>query len=228
MRAVVGLSAYEEPARWAAWATDAVLLHSWYPRSVRRAGGIPVLVPPQEPEAAATIVERLDAVVLTGGPDVDATLYNRTPHEANDPPRQERDAFEIALYRAARDAGVPVLGVCRGLQIMAVAEGGTLVQHLPEVSEVTHRLRLGTFVDHAAEFAPGSLAHSLFGASATVNSSHHQAVAEPGRLTVTGWAPDGTIEICEDPQARFLLGVQWHPEHMADTRLMEALLGAVE
>lgn len=228
MRSVVGLSAYEEPARWGAWDTDAVLLHSWYPAAVRRVGAVPVLLPPQEPEHAGAIVDRIDALVLTGGPDVDATLYNVTPHPDNDPPREERDAFEIALYRAARDAGVPVLGVCRGLQIMAVAEGGSLVQHLPDVSEVTHRIRLGTFVDHEATFEPGSLVQELLGDSGIVNSSHHQAVADPGRLRVTGWAPDGTIEVCEDPHARFLLGVQWHPEHMADTRLLEGLVGAVE
>lgn len=228
MRAVIGLSAYEEPARWSSWDTGAVLLHTWYPDAVRAVGAVPVLLPPQEPESVGVIVDRLDALVLTGGPDVDATLYNAVPHPANDEPRERRDAFEIALYRAARDAGVPVLGICRGLQIMAVAEGGALIQHLPEVSEVTHRLERGTFVDHEATFAPGSLAHDLFGDSCMVNSSHHQAVADPGRLQVTGWAPDETIEVCEDPAARFLLGVQWHPEHMTDTRLLEALAGAVE
>ena len=228
MRAVIGLSAYEEPAQWSSWDTDAVLLHSWYPDAVRAAGAVPVLLPPQEPEAVGVIVDRLDALVLTGGPDVDATLYNAAPHETNDDPRERRDAFEIAVYRAARDVGLPVLGICRGLQIMAVAEGGALIQHLPEVSEVTHRVERGTFIDHEATFEPGSLAHDLFGDRAVVNSSHHQAVADPGRLRVTGWAPDGTIEACEDPQARFLIGVQWHPEHMADLRLLQALVGAVE
>lgn len=228
MRAVIGLSAYEEPARWSSWDTEAVLLHSWYSDAVRDAGAVPLLVPPQPPEAAAVVVDRLDALVLTGGPDVDATLYNAAPHPANDAPRPTRDAFEVALYLAARDAGLPVLGICRGLQIMAVAEGGSLVQHLPDVSEVTHRFERGTFVDHEATFAPGSLAYELFGPTEIVNSSHHQAVADPGRLSITGWAPDDTIEVCEDPQARFLLGVQWHPEHMADTRLLEALVGAVE
>lgn len=228
MRAVVGLSAYEEPAQWSSWDTRAVLLHSWYSDAVRASGGVPLLVPPQEPEAAAVVVSRLDALVLTGGPDLDATLYNAAPHETNDEPREQRDTFELALYRAARDAGLPVLGICRGLQVMAVAEGGSLVQHLPDVSEVTHRLERGTFVDHEATFEPGSLAYELFGGDAVVNSSHHQAVADPGRLRVTGWAPDGTIEVCEDPAARFLLGVQWHPEHMNDRRLLDALLGAVE
>lgn len=228
MRRIVGLSAYEEPAQWGAWHTDAVLLHSWYPRAVRRAGGLPVLLPPQDPDAAPELLDRVDALVLTGGPDVDATLYNAAPHPDSDEPRDERDAFEIALYLAARDAGIPVLGVCRGLQVMAVAEGGSLVQHLPDVSDVTHRVRLGEFVDHEATFIEGSHIHDLLGASAVVNSSHHQAVADPGRLRVTGWAPDGTIEVCEDPRARFLLGVQWHPEHMDDSRLLEGLIGAVE
>jgi len=228
MRAVIGLSAYEEPAQWSSWDTEAVLLHSWYSDAVRAANAVPVLLPPQEPEAAAVIVDRLDALVLTGGPDVDATLYNAAPLETNDEPRSARDAFEIALYRAARDAGLPVLGICRGLQVMAVAEDGALIQHLPEVSDVTHRVERGTFVDHEATFLAGSLAHDLFGDSCVVNSSHHQAVADPGRLRITGWAPDQTIEVCEDPSARFLMGVQWHPEHMSDTRLLEALVGAVE
>ena len=182
MRAVIGLSAYEEPAQWSSWDTEAVLLHSWYSDAVRAANAVPVLLPPQEPEAAAVIVDRLDALVLTGGPDVDATLYNAAPLETNDEPRSARDAFEIALYRAARDAGLPVLGICRGLQVMAVAEGGALIQHLPEVSDVTHRVERGTFVDHEATFLAGSLAHDLFGDSCTV---HPPASPSSGR----SWSP---------------------------------------
>lgn len=222
---VIGLTAYVEPARWAAWHTDAVLLHSWYPEAVIRSGGIPVLLPPQQ-EAAAELVARVDALILTGGPDISATMYGQEPHPANDRPRHLRDEFEVALYRAARQADRPLLGVCRGLQIMAVAEGGRLAQHLPDVTELSHRVRLGAFTEHSATFRPGSLAHRLLGDQMVVNSSHHQAVADPGRLKVTGRAADDTIEACEAPGAGFALGVQWHPEHGGDVRLFQALVDA--
>jgi putative glutamine amidotransferase len=127
--------------------------------------------------------------------------------------------------------GLPVLGICRGLQVMAVAEGGALHQHLPDVvGDARHREAFGTFSEHGATFTPGSLAHSLVGADeALVNSSHHQAVSHAGRLTVTGWAADGTIEAAEDPAARFVVGVQWHPEQAQDevsARIFAALVAA--
>ncbi len=222
MRPVIGLTAYTEPAQWAAWHTDATLLHSWYPEAVIRSGGIPVLLPPQE-DAAAALVSRIDALVLTGGPDISATMYGQDPHPENDTPRHLRDEFEVALYRQARAAGTPILGVCRGLQIMAVAEGGYLTQHLPEVTDLAHRVRLGSFTEHMATFTPGSLLQRLLGDEMIVNSSHHQAVVDPGRLTVTGRAADGTIEACEAP-GEFTLGVQWHPEHGGDVRLFQALV----
>lgn len=226
VRPVIGLTAYVEPARWAAWHADATLLHSWYPEAVVRSGGIPVLLPPQQ-EAAAVLARRVDALILTGGPDISATMYGQEPHAANDRPRHLRDEFEVALYRAARQAGRPVLGICRGLQIMAVAEGGSLTQHLPDVSELSHRVKVGTFTEHPATFVPGSLVHSLLGDQMVVNSSHHQAVSDPGRLTVTGRAADGTIEACEAVGGEFALGVQWHPEYGGDVRLFQALVAAV-
>lgn len=225
MRPVIGLTAYVESARWVAWETDAALLHAWYPEAVIRSGGSPVLLPPQQ-EAAEQLASRIDALILTGGPDIAATLYGQDPHPTNDRPRHLRDEFEVALYRQVREAGKPVLGVCRGLQIMAVAEGGTLVQHLPDVSELSHRLRPGAFTEHGAKFAPGSLAYRILGSEMTVNSSHHQAVANPGRLTVSGRAADGTVEACEDPSSAFVLGVQWHPEYGGDVRLFQALVAA--
>ena len=225
MRPVIGLTAYVEPARWAAWHTDATLLHAWYPEAVIRSGGIPVLLPPQQ-EAAVELTGRIDALILTGGPDIAATMYGQDPHPANDRARHLRDEFEVAMYRGAREAGIPVLGICRGLQIMAVAEGGYLTQHLPDVTDLSHRIKVGTFTEHSAAFAPGSLAHALLGEEMVVNSSHHQAVADPGRLAVTGRAADGTIEVCEAPGAAFAIGVQWHPEHGGDVRLFQALVDA--
>ncbi|MCU0278692.1 MAG: gamma-glutamyl-gamma-aminobutyrate hydrolase family protein [Candidatus Nanopelagicales bacterium] len=225
MRPVIGLTAYVEPARWAAWHTDATLLHTWYPEAVTRCGGIPVLLPPQQ-DAATELVERVDALILTGGPDIAATMYGQEPHSANDRPRHMRDEFEVALYRTARDAGKPVLGICRGLQVMAVAEGGYLTQHLPDVTDLEHKSASEPFADHLARFMPGSLAHRLLGESLQVNSRHHQAVADPGRLVVTGLAEDDTVEACEVEGASFALGVQWHPEHGGDVRLFQALIAA--
>ena len=127
---------------------------------------------------------------------------------------------------------MPVLGICRGLQLMAVAHGGSLVQHLPDLGGSTlHTESGGAFVDHIAMFEVGSLACTLYGAGrVTVNSSHHQAVESAGDLSVTGWAEDGTVEVCEDPHADFCIGVQWHPEHPdrreADRPLITAFVDA--
>ncbi len=231
MPAVVGLSVYVEPARWGAWELPAALVPEWYVDLVRAAGARVVLLPP---DADAEAVDRLDGLVLVGGADLDARLYGEQPHESSDVPRTQRDQSELALYRRARELGMPVFGICRGLQVMAVAHGGSLIQNLPDVSGAElHRERPGAFVDHGATFAAGSLAGSLLGTDPiTVNSSHHQAVAAPGDLVVSGWAADGTIEACEDPTADFCLGVQWHPEHpdrrAADLPMVSAFVAAAE
>ena len=212
MPTVVGLSCYLEPARWGAWDLPAALIPEWYVDLVRAGGASVVLLPPDSEVAA---LNRLDGLVLVGGADLDASLYGASPHETADAPRTTRDASELALYRRARELGMPVLGICRGLQVMAVAHGGSLIQNLPDEPGVgVHRERPGDFVDHSATFVDGTLAATVLGnGPKTVNSSHHQAVASAGDLTVSGWADDGTIEACEDPSADFCLGVQWHPEH---------------
>jgi len=209
---VVAVSCYLEPARWGAWDLPAALVPAWYVDLLRAAGALVVLLPPDNDAGALT---RLDGLVLAGGADLDAGLYGEQSHESSDAPRTTRDESELALYRRARALEMPVLGICRGLQVMAVAHGGSLIQHLPDVPDArVHREHPGTFVDHAASFVEGSLAASLLGTGpVAVNSSHHQAVASPGDLTISGWADDGTIEACEDPSADFCLGVQWHPEH---------------
>jgi putative glutamine amidotransferase len=229
MAIVVGLTCYLEPARWGAWDLPAALIPEWYVDLVRAGGASVVLLPPDSDVAA---LDRLDGLVLAGGADVDARLYGEPAHGSADEPRTTRDASELALYRRARQLDMPVLGICRGLQVMAVAHGGSLVQHLPDVSGTTvHRERPGAFVDHDATFVEGSLAAALLGSGTqTVNSSHHQSVASPGDLTVSGWAEDGTIEACEDPTAAFCLGVQWHPEHpdrrAADLPMVAAFVAA--
>ena len=223
MRPVIGLTSYVEPATWSSWHTHAALSHAWYHEAVIRAGGTAVLLPPG-PDA--DVVSRLDALILTGGPDLAADLYGQQAHETNDEPRADRDSFELAAYRVARTRDLPVLGICRGVQVMAVAHGGSLTQHLPDVTALSHRHERGAFTEHRATFATGSLAQRILGDDLMVNSSHHQAVMNPGTLVVTGRAQDGTIEACEDPGAPFVLGVQWHPEYGADDRLFGALVMA--
>jgi putative glutamine amidotransferase len=219
---------YLEPAQWGAWSIPAALIPHWYLDLFERAGADLVLL---APGSRAEVVDRLDGLAIAGGADVDARLYGAEPDATADAPRESRDASELALYKRARERNIPVLGICRGLQIMAVAHGGSLHQNLPDISEMVHRERPGEFVDHDATFEPGSLiARTLGVTSAVVNSSHHQAVADAGDLTVTGRAPDGTVEVCEDPSAPFVVGVQWHPEHpdrrVTDAPLLQAFVAA--
>jgi putative glutamine amidotransferase len=226
---VIGLSCYLEPARWGAWELPAALIPQWYLDLFTAGGAVVVLLAPGiEPE----VLDRLDGLVMAGGADIDAARYGAEPHETADLPRTSRDQSELSLYRRARERGMPVLGICRGLQVMAVAHGGSLIQNLPDApGTIVHRERPGAFVDHGAQFVEGSLAASIFGsAPVVVNSSHHQAVESPGDLVVSGWADDGTIETCEDPSSDFCLGVQWHPEHPdrreADLPMVQAFVAA--
>ena len=231
MRPVIGVSCYGERAAWGAWDVDAVVLHRAYVDALEGAGAAVVVLPPigDEPSIDA-VLDRLDGLVLAGGADVNPADYGAVPHETSDRPRLDRDATERRLYRGARDRGLPVLGICRGMQVMAVESGGSLLQDLPsEGYGGTHRDRPGTFTEHGATFTEGSLVSRILGGmTATVNSSHHQAVADPGSLTVTGHADDGTIETLEEPDATFVLGVQWHPEMTDDRRLFDALVTACQ
>lgn len=229
--AVIGLTCYLEPAAWGAWNVEAAVLPRWYVDLVQQAGAQAVLLPPDlDPQA----LERLDGLLLVGGADVDARLYGAIPDVTADVPRESRDASELALYRRARELGMPVLGICRGLQVMAVAHGGALIQNLPDLPGAgVHRERPGEFVDHDATFVPGTLGGQIFGTDArTVNSSHHQAVVDPGSLTICARAEDGTIEACEDSSTDFCLGVQWHPEHpdrrSVDRPLLDAFVRAAD
>jgi gamma-glutamyl-gamma-aminobutyrate hydrolase PuuD len=224
---VIGITCYLEPAAWGAWEIRAAVLPHWYLDTF--ADAQVVLIPPTTDDA---MLDRLDGLVLVGGADVDARLYGAPPHETADAPRETRDASEILLYRGARRRGMPVFGICRGLQIMAVAHGGSLIQNLPDLQTGTvHRIKPAHFNEHGARLTDGSMIARLLGsADVVVNSSHHQAVERAGDLTVTGYAEDGTVEVCEDPSAQFCLGVQWHPEHpdrrVVDRPLVEAFLAA--
>jgi len=225
-RPIIGITAYVEPARWGVWDLRAVLVPESYVLMVREAGARAVVVPPDDADAP-DLIRRLDGLVLAGGADIAPQRYGAEPHERT-VTRPDRDGGELAVLTAALDADLPVLGVCRGMELLAVAYGGSLHQHLPDLlGTERHQPAPGVYGAHPARFAPGSRAAALYGATAEVNSYHHQAVEDPGGLTVTGWADDGVIEAAEDPARRFVLGVQWHPEADADVRPFAALVAAV-
>ncbi len=226
MRPLIGITTYREQARWESWDTSAVLLPATYPTAVDRAGGEPVLLPTGT--ASRAVVARLDGLVLSGGPDVDPARYgqDRGPHTGT--PRTDRDETEAGLLAAALDAGLPVLAVCRGMQLLNVVLGGDLVQHLPDVAGVgTHDGGPGEFADHQVRTVPGSAVAELVGNRVGAHCHHHQAVGVLApSLQVTATAEDGTVEAVERAGGGFCLGVQWHPEAGADGRLFEALVQA--
>jgi putative glutamine amidotransferase len=231
---LVGISSYAEPARWGPWHAPAALLPLSYAEQVAAAGGVPVLLPPLPGMTAA--VRRLDALVLSGGGDVDPAGYGAPPHPQTSRVQPGRDRAELDLLAAALAAGLPVLAICRGLQILNVLRGGTLRQHLPEAGG--HRAGPGTFGTHQVRVAPGSRLGRLHRAAVRppdaggelwldVPTAHHQAIGRLGAgLVATAWAADGTIEAVETAPAdgdAFLIAVQWHPEEGADPRLFRAL-----
>jgi putative glutamine amidotransferase len=225
MAPVIGITGYVEQTRYTAWHLRAALIPYWYVRQVADAGGLPVVLPPSP--GNTDLLDRLDGLILSGGADISPRLYRAAPHPATKGLRPDRDAGELPLAKAALRRGMPVLGVCRGMQLLAIAAGGTLHQHVPDlVGGTGHCPRRGSFGTHPVRLAPGSLVHTLLGEGEQVPTHHHQAVDDPGSLTVTGWADDGIVEAVEDPGRPFVLGVQWHPEAGDDPRLFEALVAA--
>lgn len=222
---LIGITAYGERATYGVWQHDAVLLPRTYPDAVIAAGGLPVLLPPRVEAAAA--VERLDAVVLSGGPDVDPARYAAVPGPHTQAPRVERDTAELAVLHRALELGLPVLAVCRGLQVLNVGLGGTLVQHVPDVVGHTgHNPRPGVFGHTEIALADGSRIGAALGPGITGQCHHHQAIDGLAEgLEVTGRARDGTIEAVELEGSRFVVGVQWHPEQN-DPRIFFALVAA--
>jgi len=226
-RPVIGLTTYAEETRFGVQDTFAAVLPLAYVHAVHSSGGRAVLITPDDPDV--DILDRIDAIIFAGGSDVDPALYGEQPHPTTTV-KPERDKAEIMLMRAALDRDLPTLGICRGLQLMAVASGGRLHQHLPDVLGHTgHRPVSGPkFGMHPVQFVGGSLCHKILGDEIIANSFHHQGVADPGRLTPAGWCPDDDlIEAAEDPSHRFAIGVQWHPEDTNDFRLFEALVDEV-
>lgn len=230
-RPLIGITAYEEMASWNQWHARASLLPARYVRSVEAAGGLPVLIPVQalSLEDARRLLSRLDGVILSGGPDVNPVRYGAAPHVSTSEPRDERDELEATLIGAVSTGAIPTLAICRGLQVLNVERGGTLVQHLPEtVGHSGHSPTPGEHGVHEVRVEPGTLlADSLGWARAGVPTHHHQAIARLGEgLVATAWAEDGTIEAVEDRSVPFLLGVQWHPEAGEDLSLFRALISA--
>jgi putative glutamine amidotransferase len=222
---VIGITTYVARARWSHWNELAALVPAAYVDSVARAGGRPLLVPPSEDGVEETL-EALDGVVFSGGADLDPTLYDQAPHDETSGLHPERDRAELALLEAALARDMPVLAVCRGSQILNVARGGDLVQHLPDVvGDDKHKHAPGAFADHDVTFEQGTRLASLLGDRVPVKSHHHQGFGRVGRgLHVAAHAEDGTIEAVEDPEQRFALGVLWHPEEGEDMRLFEELV----
>jgi gamma-glutamyl-gamma-aminobutyrate hydrolase PuuD len=224
----VGLPTYVEPARWGVWDRPAALLPQSYVAAVTSVGGLPVLLPPADPAAAGRALDGLDALILTGGADVDPARYGAGRNPASQPPRPERDRWETALALAALDRDLPLLAICRGAQVLNVALGGTLDQHLPDVvGNQAHLPEPGAFGAVTVRLAPGSTVAAILGAEVKVPCYHHQSLRRLGRdVEAVGWADDGTIEAAVVAGRRFAVAVQWHPEEGDDPRLFRALVAA--
>ncbi|HEY7279260.1 MAG TPA: gamma-glutamyl-gamma-aminobutyrate hydrolase family protein [Trebonia sp.] len=225
---VIGLTTYAEPATMLVWRREFAMLHTTYVAATERAGGIAVLLPPQA-AGAGEVLDRVDGLVLTGGADVDPLRYGEAPGERTSAPRVLRDEWETALARGALDRGLPLLAICRGLQIINVALGGSLHQHLPDLTgDERHQPGPGVFGEVNVHTAPGTRTAELLGPRTRVWCHHHQALARlASGLTVTARAADGTVEAVEVDGQSFAVGVQWHPEEdSGDIRLFAALVDA--
>ena len=225
MRPVIGITTYAQEASWGVWRLPAALIPLDYVDAVERAGGRPVLIPPSENGVAETL-DTLDGVVFSGGADVDPSLYGAEPHPETDTPQARRDAGELALLEAALERDMPTLAICRGFQLLNIARGGDLVQHLPdEIGSDEHKQAPGVFAQHPVEVKEGTRLAAMVGARSEVTSHHHQGISRIGRgLVEAAWAGDGTLEGVEDPSQRFLVGVQWHPEAGEDEALFRNLV----
>lgn len=231
-RPVLGLTTYLQQAQSGIWDVRASFLPAIYLEGVTRAGGIATLLPPQPVDAdiAARVLDGLDGLVITGGRDVDPAAYGQAPHPTTDQPATDRDAWEFALLAGALHRGMPVLGICRGAQVLNVALGGTLHQHLPDVlGHTRHQAGNAVFSTSGVRTVPGTRLAGLIGESSDAQCYHHQAIAELGRglVVCAVTADDGAIEAVELPGADFVLAVQWHPEErLDDLRLFAAVVAA--
>jgi gamma-glutamyl-gamma-aminobutyrate hydrolase PuuD len=219
---LIGITTYVEPASWGHWNVEAALVPYDYVRAVERAGGRAVLVPPDD-DGIEEVLDALDGLIFSGGNDMTPEEYGAQAHPATNGTNAERDRGELALLTAALERDLPVLAICRGVEVLNVARGGDLVQHLPDVvGHEEHRAVPGEFSDHTVRIDPSSRIRDVKG---VVKSHHHQGVGRIGDgLREVAWAEDGTVEALEDPDKPFVVGVLWHPEAGEDQRLFERLV----
>jgi gamma-glutamyl-gamma-aminobutyrate hydrolase PuuD len=223
---MVGITAYAEPSvRWGVWDVPAAVIPLAYVKAIEAAGGRALLVPPSE-DAIEETLDALDGILFSGGSDIDPSAYGHDAHDATENVRPDRDRGELALLRAALERDMPVLAVCRGSQVLNVARGGDLVQHLPDVvGDEKHKHTPGVFADHEVEVQADTRLGAAVGERVPVKSHHHQGFGRIGEgLVETAWADDGTLEALEDPSKRFAVGVLWHPEEGEDAALFHALV----
>jgi gamma-glutamyl-gamma-aminobutyrate hydrolase PuuD len=215
---LIGVTAYEVPASFGHWVdVQTVMAPSTYTRSVLRAGGLPVVVPPME--GVEQVLDVLDGIVFTGGSDIDPRVYGQEQSEATTGVYRHRDDSELALMQAALDRDLPMLAICRGMQLLNVARGGDLHQHLPDVipGSEKHRGQPGRFAEHEVVVEPGTRLASVLGSTVHTHSFHHQAPDRIGDgLTVSAVADDGSVEGIEDPGKTYTVGVLWHPEESVE------------
>jgi putative glutamine amidotransferase len=225
MKPVIGITSYAEEVTWGAWVEEAALVPLSYVRAIERAGGRPLVIPPSEGAIEETL-SVLDGILFSGGSDLDPGLYDAEAHPETQGVHEARDRAEMALLGAALERDMPVLAVCRGSQVLNVARGGDLVQHLPEVlGHEEHKHTPGEYSDHDVTLQPDTRVGGILGDRAPVKSHHHQGFGRIGEgLREAGYAEDGTVEALEDPSKRFAVGVLWHPEEGEDMALFEALV----
>lgn len=231
LKPLLGLTTYLQQAQTGVWDVLASFLPAIYLEGVTRAGGIATLLPPQpvDQQVADRVLDGLDGLIITGGRDVDPAAYGQAPHEKTDEPARDRDAWEFALLRGALARNLPVLGICRGAQVLNVALGGTLHQHLPDVvGHGWHQAGNAVFNTSAIQTVPGTRLATLIGESTDAQCYHHQAIDELGDgLLASAWDGDGVVEGIEIPGDHFVVAVQWHPEErLDDLRLFAGVVDA--
>src|SRR5580698_11070056 len=230
-RPIIGITGELEAARWGNWIREAVVSPVSYTRAVERAGGTPVILPPVPASSVPVLIAGLSGLLLTGGRDVDPSLYDEAPHQQTDLPDHRRDRFELILTRAAIDADLPFLAISRGMHVLNVARGGTLTQHLPDrVGNDSHRPDPVKLTAHDVQLSAASQLGRAFNAgSASVPGGHHQAINRIGSgLLTVAWTQDQVVEAVELQGHAFGVGVQWHPEEADDLVLFEALVSAAD
>jgi putative glutamine amidotransferase len=229
MKPLIGITTYITSARFGSWEEVTSLVPQDYVRAIEHAGGRPLLVPPSEDGIEETL-DAFDGVIFSGGSDLDPEMYGQEAHPETYGIVEQRDRAELALLEAALARDMPVLAICRGSQVLNVALGGDLVQHLPDVvGDEKHKHTPGEYADHEVEVHPDTRLSSLLGERAPVKSHHHQGFGRIGEgLREAARADDGTVEALEDPSRRFTIGVLWHPEAGEDMRLFQELVAEAE